>query len=113
MGILVTMEIAHVNNMSHTTSHDFIFTDRHPESPAGEPADRTCLGRNPCPNVATRNCKDKDVGVFFVNYLAVHTIFSWVKCSVPAHDVPQLLQVFQSEVPVLSVTASDVFVNAM
>lgn len=57
--------------------------------------------------------KTKMWGFFFVNYLAVHTIFSWVKCSVPAHDVPQLLQVFQSEVPVLSVTASDVFVNAM
>lgn len=31
----------------------------------------------------------------------------------PAHDVPQLVQVVRSEVPICSVTASDIFVNAM
>lgn len=35
------------------------------------------------------------------------------KSALPAHDVAQLLQVFSREVPVLSVTASDVFVDAM
>lgn len=45
--------------------------------------------------------------------LAAHMTPSWAKCSLPAHDVPQLLQVFRREVPVLSVTASDVFVDAM
>lgn len=62
--------------MSHTTSHDVRFTDRHPEPPAGEPGDRTCPGRSPCPNAATRNCKDKEVFLIFFN-LAVCLFVFW------------------------------------